>query len=162
MKIFLLLTALSTLFIISCKKEEEKNYTVFAGKITNPQSDSVYLYFPEREKGFALNEKGEFYDTIQLDQKGYFYFSDGREQAELFLFPGDSLYIKLNTQQFDESIVYSGKGFEKNNYLAKKFLHEEAVGKSSAQLFSLIPADFKEKFKTHTSRLEAELNSSKV
>lgn len=161
MKNSLLLAALSAIFIVSCKKDEPKDYTVFTGKITNPQSDSIYLYFPDREKAFAVNEKGEFYDTIRLDQKGYFYFSDGREQAELFFFPGDSLYVTLDTQKFDESIVYSGKGADKNNYLVKKFLKEEAVGTSSAELFSLNPIDFRKKFKTHSDELEKELNASK-
>lgn len=162
MKKSIFLAVLSTLFIISCDKNEPKDYTVFAGKVTNPQSDSVYLYFPDREKSFALNEKGEFYDTIQLNQKGYFYFSDGREQAELFLFSGDSLYITLDTKKFDESIVYSGIGADKNNYLVKKFLKEEAVGTSSAELFSLNPTDFQKKFKTHSDELEAALNASKA
>lgn len=162
MKKSIFLAVLSALFIISCDKNEPKDYTAFAGKITNPQSDSVYLFFPDREKAFALNEKGEFYDTIHLDQKGYFYFSDGREQAELFLFSGDSLYITLDTKQFDESIVYSGIGADKNNYLVKKFLKEEAVGTSSAELFSLNPIDFQKKFKTHSDELEKELNASKT
>jgi len=162
MKKSILLFLSFTLFIISCQKEEKREYTAFAGKVTNPQSDSVYLFFPNREKAFALNENGEFYDTIHLDQKGYFYFSDGREQAELFLFPGDSLHIALDTKKFDESIVYSGSGAEKNNYLVQKFLKEEAVGSSSAELFSLNPTDFKSKFKKHTEELEKELNSSKA
>lgn len=162
MKKSIFLAVLSALFIISCDKNEPKDYTAFAGKIINPQSDSVYLFFPDREKAFALNEKGEFYDTIHLDQKGYFYFSDGREQAELFLFSGDSLYITLDTKQFDESIVYSGIGADKNNYLVKKFLKEEAVGTSSAELFSLNPAEFQKKFKTHSDELEKDLNASKT
>lgn len=162
MKKSIFLAVLSALFIISCDKNEPKDYTAFAGKIINPQSDSVYLFFPDREKAFALNEKGEFYDTIHLDQKGYFYFSDGREQAELFLFSGDSLYITLDTKQFDESIVYSGIGADKNNYLVKKFLKEEAVGTSSAELFSLNPEEFQKKFKTHSDELEKDLNASKT
>src|SRR5690606_476054 len=160
MKKILLLAAACLLFIFSCKKEESRDDTVVAGKITNPQSDSVYMYLPDREKAFVLNEKGEFYDTIRLDKKGYFYFSDGREQTEFFLFPGDSIYISLDTRQFDESIRYSGKGAEKNNYLAAKFLKEEAVGTSSAKLFSMSPVDFQQKFKEHTRALEAKLNSS--
>lgn len=160
MKKILLLAAACLLFIFSCKKEESRDDTVVAGKITNPQSDSVYMYLPDREKAFVLNEKGEFYDTIRLDKKGYFYFSDGREQTEFFLFPGDSIYISLDTRQFDESIRYSGKGAEKNNYLAAKFLKEEAVGTSSAQLFSMSPTDFKQKFETHTLALEETLEAS--
>lgn len=160
MKKAILLAVLSALFIISCKQEETVDYTVFAGKIINPQSDSVYLYFPGREKAFALNEKGEFSDTINLEQKGYFYFSDGKEQAELFLIPGDSLYMSLDTKQFDESIVYRGSGAERNNYLVKKFLKEESVGTSSAELFSLQPIEFQEKIKNHTIALEKELNAS--
>lgn len=162
MKKSLLFAVLAALVIISCNKEEPKDYTAFAGKITNPQSDSVFLYFPEGEKAFALNDKGEFYDTIQLDQKGYFYFSDGREQSELFLFPGDSIFLSVDTKQFDETLTYSGTGAEKNNYLAKKFLKEEKVGGSSAELFSMGPVDFQKKFKQHTEELEKELDKSKT
>src|SRR5690606_92296 len=41
-----------------------------------------------------------------------------------------------------------------------KFLKEEAVGTSSAKLFSMSPVDFQQKFKEHTRALEAKLNSS--
>lgn len=161
MKKLALLAVAALFLIVSCKKEEKtRDYTVVAGKITYPQSDSVFLYFPDREKAFALNEMGEFYDTIHLEKKGYFYFSDGREQTELFLFPGDSIFISLDTQQFDESIVYSGNGAEKNNYLVAKFLKEEAIGTSSAKLFTMEPAEFQQKFREHTRALEAKLNSS--
>ena len=39
---------------------------------------------------------------------------------------GDSILIRLNTKEFDESLVFSGQGSEINNFLIEMFLaHEE-------------------------------------
>lgn len=162
MKNLLLPILIFSLLIFSCNKKEDKNYTAIAGKVTNPQSDSVYIFLNDRDKAILLNENGEFHDTIQLKDKGYYYFSDGREQAEIFLFPGDSLYLTVDTQQFDETIFYQGKGAEKNNYLAQKLLKEETIGETSAQIFSLSPAEFAEKFSNLTTELESQLKESKA
>jgi len=43
----------------------------------------------------------------------------------LYLQPGDSLLVRLNTVAFDESLAYSGIGEEINNFLVEMFLTNE-------------------------------------
>ncbi len=46
----------------------------------------------------------------------------GREVKGISLMPGDSLYIEVNSANFDETITFSGKGSERNNYRAWRYL----------------------------------------
>jgi thiol-disulfide isomerase/thioredoxin len=43
----------------------------------------------------------------------------------MYFFPGDRIQLMLDTEQFDETIRYTGKGSEQNNYLAQKYLEFE-------------------------------------
>ena len=49
----------------------------------------------------------------------------GIENKGISLMPGDSLYIEVNSKDFDETITFSGKGSERNNYRAWKYLKYE-------------------------------------
>jgi thiol-disulfide isomerase/thioredoxin len=51
--------------------------------------------------------------------------NDGVENTSLFLKNGMDLKLTLNAKEFDESIVYSGKGAKENNFLAQTALYEE-------------------------------------
>lgn len=46
----------------------------------------------------------------------------GAQYTYLFLVPGDSLYVTVDYDHFDETIHYSGKGAADNNYLAGETL----------------------------------------
>src|SRR5690606_7095163 len=71
---------------------------------------------------------------------GLYTFSHGGEIQIVLLEPNDSIMFRLNTKDFDESLVFTGKGAKKNNYLVNLFLNGEAEDKIILS-FSQLPAE---------------------
>ncbi len=137
----------SFLFLFfSCNiADNDKNTTFFGGKIKNPKNSYVYLSFGEKVVDSAkldLNNKFSFsLDSIQL---GLYTFKHGAEYQYLYLEPKDSLLIYLNTWNFDESLIFSGKGSAKNNYLINLFLQQEKNEKNIKYKYDLNDEKFSE------------------
>src|SRR5690554_6616939 len=97
----------------SCKKEfEDSDYTAyFVGEIINTKSEWVLLY-----------KDGELIDSIPLDEKNRFFVKDDSLPVNLYSFQhepeyqyvyfdqNDSLMLRLNTHDFDGSLVFCGRG----------------------------------------------------
>ena len=140
-KLLLLLFSVS---IISCNNSEEcaLDYSWIGGEIVNPHLDYVLLF----KNNYLL-------DTIQLDSKNYFSYKTQNNKGNLYSFrngefqifylePGDSLMLRVNTIDFDESLSYSGKGAEKNNFLMELFLKNEIDRKLVTTWYTLSPEDY--------------------
>ena len=123
---------LSLLFVllINCKSNQESNTTYFGGQIINPKSDQVFLYKGEQIiDSVKLNPKHKFLIEIDSLTLGLYKFIHGNEWQYIYLEPKDSLLIRINTWDFDESLVFSGKGAERNNFLINLFLENEKEDK---------------------------------
>jgi peroxiredoxin len=113
------------LIITSCKKEKD-NFAFIGGEISNPVTKYV-----------VLSKADSVLDTISLDKhnrfiykiddliSGIYTFKHGREIQMVLLEPKDSIMFRLNTIDFDESLVFTGIGDKKNNYLINAFLQNE-------------------------------------
>ncbi len=130
------------LAIFSCNKEPKIEYVSLSGKIENP-TDKIVTIYKDREKvkEISLDENGTFADTLKIED-GYYTLSHGRENSAIYLSSGDDIKMSLNTKEFDETITYSGKGSENNNFLAAKYLAEEKTDFDFAKVFSMKEADF--------------------
>ncbi len=60
----------------------------------------------------------------------------------MYLEPKDSLLIRLNTWNFDETLVFSGRGAEKNNLLIDSFLQSEQDEKLFYAHYNLPSSEF--------------------
>ncbi len=129
-KILLLFLAIS-IFACNNQKENKDDFIVFSGKITNPVAGELSI---SGDKGIIkkikVDETGCFSDTLKGISEGFYSFHYGREFSSFYLRPGFNLFLELNPKEFDESIVYKGKGEEINNYLAKEMLRNENIDKS--------------------------------
>lgn len=112
--------------IFSCKEEAPKDYVTLSGKITNKNGDSIFIRSRSYNKAIALNEDGSFSDTLKVEPNTYTFF-DGNEVTALYLKNGYDLSMTLNTEQFDETVSYSGIGSEQSNFLADKGRLEEKL-----------------------------------
>jgi thiol-disulfide isomerase/thioredoxin len=130
--------------VISCgsPKVAPVNYVLFSGNIENPVGETATVIGNEYTAEFLLNEKGYFSDTLYIAAAGFYSFATGRESSVIYLNPGDSIHVSLNTNEFDETINYIGKGAEKNNYLAKKYMESELNGPSFDTFFALGEDEF--------------------
>jgi len=105
--------------------------TILEGNVENTKRAKVELelspdaYSTTQVMKSELDDNGRFRFEIQSLDTLSGMLTIGNEMTRLMLYPGDSLHISLNYKEFDESIVYSGKGAEKNNYLAAKYLRFE-------------------------------------
>lgn len=126
---FYYLAPLVIFVLLGCKNEnftDNDHYAYLGGEIINPNNNFI-----------VLSKSKQLIDTIKLDgnnrftykvsplQTGLYAFKHGGETQMVLLEPKDSVLLRLNTIEFDESLVYTGKGSRKNNYLINEFLTNE-------------------------------------
>ena len=111
------------ILIIGCKSE---NITFISGKIIKPTNNEIQLLKDEKViKNININNEGIFSTSIDDLNDGLYNFIHLPEFQYLIINKGDSLVLRLNSLDFDESLVFSGKGASKNNYLIDVFLEHE-------------------------------------
>jgi hypothetical protein len=112
------------LLTISCS---DKEITYIGGKILKKTSDEISILKDEKLiKKIAINENGEFFSKLDSINDGLYNFIHPPEFQYLIFEKGDSIVLRLDVLDFDESLVFTGKGSSKNNYLIDVFLkHEE-------------------------------------
>ncbi|RAK24528.1 thiol-disulfide isomerase/thioredoxin [Flavobacterium aquaticum] len=115
-------------------------------KIANRFSDTITISSGRSFKQkVGINKKGEFQTTFEASKDGGLYrLNDGNEGTTMFLKNGYDLKLTLDTKDFDETIVYKGKGANENNYLAKKALADEKFEMELEALFDADEATFKD------------------
>lgn len=111
------------ILIIGCKSEYK---TFISGKIIKPTNNEIQLLKDEKViKNININNEGIFSTSIDNLNDGLYNFIHLPEFQYLIINKGDSLVLRLNSLDFDESLVFSGKGASKNNYLIDVFLEHE-------------------------------------
>ena len=127
-KLPFLFTLISPIFVTSCARVfQDNDYSAyFGGEIINPNSKNVFLC-----------RNNEVIDTIKLDNNNRFFtkydsltpgmytFKHEPEYQYIYFDKNDSLMIRLNTHEFDNSLTFCGRGDEKNNFLIELFLKNE-------------------------------------
>ncbi|WP_334058175.1 hypothetical protein [Polaribacter sp. P097] len=143
-KILILLQILTIGFLTSCDTEVKEKTTYFGGKIINPKSNKVILYSMEQViDTFLLDENQKFIGELKEANEGLYYFVHGNENQYIYIEPTDSLMLRLNTWDFDETLVFAGKGAERNNILIDCFLEDEKEKKNFYKLNKQQPEVFK-------------------
>lgn len=108
-----------------------QNSIFLHGRLIDAQDGETTIMFitQERQSGeqylISLQEDGSFSLHIPLTEAGYAWFKHGEERTTLYLEPGDSLWLQLDSKSFDESLVFQGKGAGNDNYLAAHYLEFE-------------------------------------
>jgi hypothetical protein len=115
------------LISLSCNKEKQEAQSIFlAGQIINPSSRNVTLYGGNRTvETFSLDDQLRFQKIFDSLPNGIYKLEHLPEYQSLLLEKGDSLWVRINAAAFDESIVFSGRGASKNNFLMELVLKQE-------------------------------------
>jgi hypothetical protein len=110
--------------LAACNTSQKKSTAVyFGGEIVNPTSEYVVLFKGDIALDTAyLDQNNRF--TFQLDSvdEGLHHFYHFPELQYVILERGDSIQLRLNTVDFDESLVFSGTNDQVNNFLLEMFL----------------------------------------
>lgn len=138
--------------MLGCKQDGESSIkdhvAYFGGEMINPNSNYV-----------VLRKSRTLIDTIFLDKKnkfsyklvnfepGLYNFFDGKEAQSILIHNNDSLMLRINTIEFDESLVYTGTGARENNYLMDLFLINEIEERTVLGSCQLDPVSFDEKYR---------------
>lgn len=130
----------------------QKNYVTFEAKIDNRNGDKIYILGPKKyKKEISISNSGQFSDTLKVTE-GIYRLNDGLENTSLYLKNGMNLTLKMDAKEFDESIVYTGKGAKENNFLAQTALAEE-----NFDMNALLKADESEFDKLFEDKKQADL-----
>ena len=118
-----LLTLVTTLLVtVSLFAQEDMT---FQANVTNKNGDVLFIKNGRTiVKEIKADEKGEFKATFPI-KEGLYQLFDGAEYAQLFLKPGYDLKMTLDGTKFDETIKFTGKGSNENNFIAAQTLAEQ-------------------------------------
>lgn len=138
-----ILFLLPLVLVINCKKSTKYKTTYFAGQIINPKEQKIHIYKGDSELNLSnLNANNKFHIKLDSLEEGLYTFKHGSEFQYLYLESNDSVVMRLNTWDFDESLVFSGHGSEKNNYLIQLFLDNEKAEKLFRRFYKLEEIEF--------------------
>lgn len=131
---------------IGCKFSDgsQKEFAHFGGEIVNPKNNIVALYNREGAlvDSIELDTNNRFQLKVSNDDTGLFTISHGGEYQRVLIEPNDSIMFRLNTYDFDESLVFTGDGATKNNYLIKTFLTFEKQNRQLVKHAKMEPEAF--------------------
>lgn len=156
-----ILLSLSLLSIIACTGTPGECPTVFfGGEIVNPTSEFVVLYRNDSYiDSVKLDEGNRFSFKLQGIEEGLYHFDHSPELQYLYLQEGDSILIRLNTVEFDESLVFTGQGSEINNFLIEMFLTHEEEEQEVYSYYYLPPDEFHAKLDSLQAIKTTQLNN---
>jgi hypothetical protein len=112
----------------SCEKgfDEDNFEAYFGGEIINPQSKFVlFLKDDKIIDTIFLDKNNRFLHKFDSLTPGLYTFKHLPEYQYVFFDKNDSLMIRLNSFDFDNSLSFCGRGEEKNNFLIDLYLKNE-------------------------------------
>ncbi|MBT8322545.1 MAG: transaldolase, partial [Eudoraea sp.] len=138
------LFCLCILFVWSCGEKDSNTSSVFfAGEIVNPTTNKVVLYKGDTPLDTAfLDMSNRFVMKLDSVSAGLHHFQHHPEEQYVYLEKGDSIQLRLNTINFDESLVFSGTGEAINNFMVEMFLAAEKEEQEIYDLYELEPETF--------------------
>ena len=133
---------------LSCGSDpdDQPTYAYISGQIINPTTDHVLI----KHKGvvldtLSLDSQNRFNYKIDSAATGLYVIQHKPENQNIYISPGDSLLLRVNTLAFDESLHFSGKGNEINNFLTEMFLQDEKTSQLLLSFHEFAPGVFLQK-----------------
>ncbi len=147
----LLIFFIAAVSLTACQGPEMDLSTSISGEIVNAKSPYIIIL-----------KNDEFIDTVPLNKNHHFSYQFGDDfenglytfrhpyaaysQSQMFyLEAGDSLRLRLNTRDFDQSLMYTGEGAVKNNFLMRLFLAYRENNDILPHYYTMNPDEFDHK-----------------
>lgn len=123
-----IIPALILCLMTSCKKEfSSDNYVAyFGGEVVNPTSS--YVLFCKDNivlDTIPLNKDNTFFKKFDSLTPGLYTFKHDPEYQYVYFDKNDSIKVHIDSKDFDESVMFCGRGDQKNNYLMDMYLRNE-------------------------------------
>jgi thiol-disulfide isomerase/thioredoxin len=148
----LLTVALATL-LFACTNNTN-NQVIISGEITNPKGDIVEFKVNDTTYTTSISDKNTFAISFRLDTATYLSFKHGDESTAMYLNGNESVNLTIDTELFDETIIYEGSA--ESSYLAKAYMLGEEAD-IYGQLFTTKKEEFTTNLNKHIVEVEQEL-----
>lgn len=114
----LIILAIILFFSNSCNNKNSRDNFFLGGEIINPSSNYVNFYYNNiKIDSIELNSENKFFKNLENIQPGIYRIEHIPENQYIIIENGDSLWIRVNVEDFKESLSFSGRGSSKNNFL---------------------------------------------
>ncbi|MBK0368694.1 TlpA family protein disulfide reductase [Flavobacterium agrisoli] len=141
--------------------EKEPDYAIISGVITHKKADWKIV---SKDQSFSqilkIDAQGKFKDTLRAKEGVYFLF-DGTNYAQIYIENGSDIVINADTNDFNNTLKFSGKGFEASNYLGLKMEAEGKLIGDEKAFYTQDEAVFKIKSKEVQTSIERILDGVK-
>jgi hypothetical protein len=142
--LLLLTSSIVTLFC-SCNKEfKGDNYTAyFGGEVTNPTNQ--YILFCRNSEvidSVKIDANNRFFIKFDSLTPGMYTFKNEPEYQYVYFDKNDSIMLRVNAKDFDNSIIFCGRGDQKNNFLMEMYMKNEDDRNKSFDAFDYTITDF--------------------
>ena len=128
----------------SCKSEFKgcEYVAYFGGEVVNPNNPYV-LFCKDNEviDTLKLDENNRFFTQFDSLAPGLYSFKHEPEYQYVYFDKNDSIMVRLNSNDFDESVVFCGRGEAKNNFLMELYLKNE---KDKYKMFEYFDDNFED------------------
>ncbi len=146
--LFILFSIVFASFFQGCQSVDSSTNksAFFGGEIINPTTNYVLFYKQQAQNNadtIFLDKYNRFAYKVDSIKENLYYFKHNRESQIVLLKESDSILLRLNTIEFDESLVFSGTGAKKNNFLIDIFLDNEKERALMKEYSKLSAIDFK-------------------
>ena len=150
-----ILAALTLLFLNSCHKDFDNDDYVayFGGEVINP--NNPYVLFCKDNvviDTILINKDNTFFKKFDSLAPGLYTFKHEPEYQYVYFEKNDSLRVHIDSNDFDQSVVFCGRGDEKNNFLMEMYLRNE---NDKNNMFEVFDYDFK-KFNSQIEKTNRE------
>lgn len=125
---FFVYTFVIAVFSSCSSKYGNDNYTAyFGGEVTNP--NNPYILFCRNSEvidSAKIDENNRFFIKFDSLTPGMYTFKNEPEYQYVYFDKNDSIMLRLNAKDFDNSIIFCGRGDQKNNFLMELYMKNEA------------------------------------
>lgn len=128
---------LLTLILLAGCNGKSDNYTAyFGGEIQHPTSPYVILSKDNVPLDtLQLDKDNRFFVKLDSLAPGMYSFQHEPEYQYVYFDKNDSIMLSVNANDFDNSLVFSGRGDQKNNFLMELYLLNEADRAASYSIY---------------------------
>lgn len=124
----ILFTSTVIALFCSCNKEFKSDdfSAYFGGEVSNPTNPYVlFCRNSEVIDTLKIDENNRFFIKFDSLTPGLYSFKNEPEYQYVYFDKNDSIMVRINSKDFDESIIFCGRGDEKNNFLMDLYLKNE-------------------------------------
>lgn len=163
---FLLALLPFILLVCSCQKKfEPDDYTAYIqGEVINPNAEYI-LFCKDNDvlDTIYLDKNNKFFKKFDSLTPGMYIYRHTPEYQYVFFDKNDSLTLRLNSRDFDHSIIFTGRGAEKNNFLMNLTVRNLVDETTRYENYDLpVDAFIKKVDSTHAARTTYYLKSKAI